>query len=128
DRLRIDKILEDKIHPNGLLYEKTRFLSSVFNGTGEEKLLFLAGRMMFFDKISRAEIDELPESLIWTITKENQITLRYISDKRTKESIAGLIQTESYCYALPLTAIELFRINEPHDSFVLFKKLEGVEQ
>lgn len=128
DRLRIDKILEDKIHPNGFLYEKTRFLSSVFNGTGEEKLLFLAGRMMFFDKISQAEIDELPESLIWIITKENQINVRYISDKRTEESISGLIQTESCCYALPLTAIELFRINEPHDSFVLFKKLEEVEQ
>lgn len=128
DRLRIGKILEGRENQGELLYEKTRFLSSVFTGPGEEKLVFLAGRMMFFDKISQADINALPESVFWTIAKENQINVRYISDKRTKDSVADLLQTESSCYVLPLAAIELFRIHEPYDSFVIFKNLEGVAQ
>ncbi|NMC36871.1 MAG: hypothetical protein GYA41_00925 [Bacteroidales bacterium] len=129
DRLRIAPLVKEEQESSGeLLFEKTRFLSSVFSPINEEKLLFLAERMKFITCDSQEEIKLLPESIIWTITKENQITLRYISDKRTEDVIADFMQAESVCYVLPLTAIELFRFYDPDDSLVICEYLERLEE
>lgn len=128
DRLRIAPIVEDQNYNSDLLFEKTRFLSSVFSLLNEEKLLFLAERMKYITGKSQEEIRLLPESIIWTITKENKTTLRYISDKRIEDVIADLMQAESFCYVLPLTAIELFRFYDPDDSLVIYEYLERLEE
>ncbi len=128
DRLRIAPFVENQEHNRDLLFEKTGFLSSVFSRLNEEKLLLLAERMRYIDSNNHEEIRLLPESIIWTNTKENQTTLRYISDKRIEDVIAGLMQAESFCYVLPLTAIELFRFYDPDDSLVIYEYLERLEE
>jgi hypothetical protein len=128
DRLRIAPVVKDQKHIRDLLFEKIKFLSSVFPRMDEEKLLFLAERIKYIAVNSQEEIRMLPESIIWTITKENQTTLRYISDKRIEDVIADLKQAESFCYVLPLTAIELFRFNDPEDSLVIYEYLERLEE
>lgn len=128
DRLRIAPIAADQKNELDLLFEKTKFLSSVFPRLDEEKLLFLAERVKYIAGNSREEIKLLPESIIWTVTKENRTTLRYISDKGIEEVIADLMQAESFCYVFPLTAIELFRFYDPDNSLVIYEYLERLEE
>jgi len=128
ERLRIARIVETQKNNRDLLFEKTRFLSSVFPLLNEERLLFLAERMIYIPSVKKEEIRLLPESIIWTFTNENPPTLRYISDKRTEEVIADLMHAESFYYVLPLKVIELFRFYDPDDSLVIYEYLETIEK
>jgi ATP/ADP translocase len=44
---RLEKIIDEKVLPAELLFEKVRFLSTVFEGLSEEDLLYLAGALQF---------------------------------------------------------------------------------
>jgi AAA family ATP:ADP antiporter len=44
---RLEKIIDEKILPDELLFEKVRFLSTVFEDLSEEDLLYLAGALQF---------------------------------------------------------------------------------
>ena len=130
DRIRIESIISEKTDKKDLLFEKTIFLVSVFPEISEEELVFLAERISYHKNISPGAIRQLTDSVVWSLTSEAQISkIRIIYDKWNEDdNNSDLKHPDSFCYTLPLRAVELFRIYYPESSFVIFKFIESVEE
>jgi hypothetical protein len=129
---RIDARLKDQIEMfinNGtvaeeLLYEKVRFLSSLFTGADEDYLLFLANSLKYVKVPGK---NEMPPAgfILWSLHAGNEAVV--INDQsETNEKILRMMSNEGF-YLLPLTTVEEFHYQYPEQSSIILNYIGNIE-
>ena len=127
---RLDRIISGENEEKELLFEKTRFLSSVFKGIPEEELLVLAGELKYVKNIDDKFYESADRCIIWinlpgkidpeVIIKNNEIQgnsdYKRFSDKNIN------------CYVLELRTVEAFHNLYPERSFKVLKYIDEHEE
>jgi hypothetical protein len=130
NRKKLERIVSGDIKDKELVYEKVKFLSSIFKEPKEDELLFLAEKMTFARNDQRGIYSQPSGSLLWSFSKEKPDPEVFINlEERT--SLSGVIKdirTEcSYCYTLPLSSLRDYNFHYPESSFGIFKYVDSKE-
>lgn len=130
NRKKLDRIISGDINDKELVYEKVRFLSSVFKEVNEDELLFLAEKLGFARNDQKGIYSQPSDSLLWSFSKEKPDPEVFINLKESA-GLSGLIKdirTECYyCYVLPLSSVKDFNFQFPESSFGIFKYIDSKE-
>jgi len=130
-RNKLDGIVAGEITEKELVYEKVRFLSSLFKGINEDELLFLADKLAFARNDQRGLYSQPSGTIMWSFSAENSepeifVNQEYITDPGR---IARDIRTACYyCYVLPLTTVSEFNFQHPESSFGIFEYIDKFEE
>lgn len=128
-KIRIDRIINKETHEKELLLDKTMFLSSLFPGIPEEKLLFLA-KAMKFTRILPAEFPLYSEGcVLWSFTADVKYpeNVKVIFNGDKKSDRFSVTREGSYYYILDLDTVEEFHYLYPEHSFEIFKYIDDIE-
>jgi AAA family ATP:ADP antiporter len=118
---RIEKIVSGDMPAAEFLFEKVKFLSSLFKDIPEDDLLFLAGSVRYFSKTDFTSLTEMPDSILWNLSTDLSIT--NINEYIKNQSISA----DSFFYILPITTIEDFRKTYPENAFEVLNYLDKQE-
>lgn len=131
NRRKLDRIASQDIKDKELVYEKVRFLSSVFKEVNEDELLFLAEKIGFARNDQKGIYSQPSDSILWSFSKEKPDPEVFINLKEST-GLSGLIKdirTECYyCYVLTLGSVMDFNFQYPESSFRIFKYIDSKEE
>jgi Arc/MetJ family transcription regulator len=129
-KMRIDNIINNETHQMELLFEKTKFLSSLFPEISEDKLLFLAKEIKFI-KNSLQEYSFDPCGIVlWAYRSDAtnpDVVKVFLEDSQDFNNIS-LPYENSHVYLLSLKTIEEFHYLFPEDSFAILKYIDDHEE
>lgn len=128
-RRRLDNIVYGKSEEMELLFEKTVFLSDIFEGIYEEDLLILSEEIRLKKDISSGLKTFTGGSVIWTLSADKQhdkVYIYYNEDITDNNSITGFAQNTP-CYVLSLKSVEEFIDHFPDKSFEILKYIDDNE-
>lgn len=128
-KIRLDRIINKETHEKELLLNKTMFLSSIFPGIPEEKLLFLA-KAMKFTRILQAEFQLYTEGcILWSFTADVKYpeNVKVIFNANKKSDRFSMTREGSHFYILDLHSVEEFHYLFPEHSFEIFKYVDDIE-
>ncbi len=127
---RLDKLVNEEIDDNELLFEKVGFLANYFKGIPEEELLILAGALKYINDPQK-ELRILPDnSIAWSLADEKPISDAFVhftgqvNSKGLKNSWTDITSS----YVLPLSAVEDFHYQFPDKSFEILKYIDIHEE
>ncbi len=126
---RISKIHSGEIPEADLLFEKVKFLSTLFTDIPPDELLFLAVIMRYYRKTDFNSGNEFSDAILWILLPDFSVARVYafyeghIPEFKEDQTI----RADSFFYLLPLTALEDFQKNYPDNSFKLFRYLDKQE-
>jgi ATP:ADP antiporter, AAA family len=126
-RMRLTKIASGEIAPADFIFEKVRFLSTIFNIPADE-LLYLAGLMRYSENTDVSS-GEFTDSIMWILLPDFSEVRVYTIFERHLPETGEVHETLKgwFYYLLPLAALEDFRNNFPENSVELFRYLEKPE-
>lgn len=130
-RNQLDKIVAGEITDKELVFEKARFLSSVFKGLNEDELLFLADKLAFSRNDKRGIYSQPSNTIMWSFSAENSEPEIFVNQEDITDpgKIARDIRTTCYyCYVLPLSAVSEFKFQYPESSFGIFGYIDNCEE
>jgi ATP:ADP antiporter, AAA family len=121
---RIEMFINNEIADEELLYEKVRFLSSVFTGADEDYLLFLANSLKY---LKVPEGNALPSAgfILWSITEGSEAVV--INDQSDTDEMVTRIKSDGGFYLLPLAAVEDFHYQHPEQSSIILNYIGNIE-
>jgi AAA family ATP:ADP antiporter len=126
---RTNKITKGEIPPADFIYEKVKFLSTLFCDIPPDELIILAGVIRFYENFEFTAGKAFPDSILWVLLPDFKLVGVYtiyeghLPDFNSDQ----IISDGSFFYLLPMTALEDFRKNYPESSFELFNYLEKQE-
>jgi ATP:ADP antiporter, AAA family len=126
---RISKITSGEIPAADFMFEKVRFLTTLFTDIPADELLFLAGIIRYYGNTEFTLSNEFSDSILWILLPDFSVAGVYtifegrLPDFNENQSIPA----DSFCYLLPLSALEDFMKNYPENSFELFSYLDKQE-
>jgi hypothetical protein len=121
---RIDMFINNEMAAEEMLYEKVRFLSSIFTGADEDYLLFLANSLKY---LKMPERNAFPSAgfILWSLSAGGEAIL--INNRsETNENITQIKSDEGF-YLLPLTAVEDFYYQYPEHSSIILNYIGIIE-
>jgi len=130
-RNQLDKIVAGEITEKELVYEKVRFLSSVFKGINEDELLFLADKLAFARNDKRGIYSQPSNTIMWSFSAEKSEPEIFINQEDITDpgKISRDIRTTCYyCYVIPLSAVSEFKFQYPESSFGIFGYIDNCEE
>jgi hypothetical protein len=120
---RIEMFINNEMAAEEMLYEKVRFLSSIFALADEDYLLFLANSLKY---LKVPERNALPSAgfILWSLPAGNEAVV--INDQ--SEINVKIIETKSDggFYLLPLTAVEDFHYQYPEQSSIILNYIGNI--
>ena len=123
---RMEEIINGTIPEKELLYEKVKFLESLFHGMPEENLLFLAGKMKYTGKLVPELVPLLRNCILWKSNIGSPDFLAAIFYENVLDGIAGK-NSDASCYYLPLQAVEEYHYKFPEHSPEILKYIDEIE-
>jgi hypothetical protein len=124
-----DKLLSGIPSEKEMVYEKTRFLSSVFPMIPEEDLITLAEKILtLYPSDNKFSIDG-NGCMLWSFMREKphpEVTVKptgYHIGKNINLKDDKLV----FCYVLPLQAVEEYYVNNPGGSFPVAEYIDNHE-
>jgi ATP:ADP antiporter, AAA family len=126
---RLGKIVTGSIAEGESLFEKVKFLSTIFDAIPEDELIVLADSMGYFSKTGFEELKEIPDSVVWNLEADFSVmAIGTVFENNISEFTGNHnISAESFFYDLPLSSIENFRNMYPEDSFKILDYLDKQE-
>jgi hypothetical protein len=128
-KVRLDKIINNESQEMELLFEKTKFLASLFPDISEDKLLFLAKEMKY-TKDFQKEYDFDPGGIIiWGYRSDSSTppTVKVLLDDQEIINKINFYDGDSHFYFLSLKTIEEFHYLFPEHSFAILKYIDDRE-
>jgi ATP/ADP translocase len=121
---RIDMFINNEMAAEEMLYEKVRFLSSIFTGADEDYLLFLANSLKY---LKMPERNAFPSAgfILWSLSAGSEAIL-INNQSETNENITQIKSDEGF-YLLPLTAVEDFYYQYPEHSSIILNYIGIIE-
>jgi len=126
---RLDNIISGTREKREMLFEKTQFLSALFDGILEDELLCLASEMKFKKNISVDQEDMAEGFIIWTIQDDNpgkQVIVFYDVSGNSPQ-LSNNQWKNLPCYYLPLDAVERYNVRYPDNSLEILKYIDDNE-
>jgi len=125
----LKKIVDGNLAEGESLFNKVRFLLSLFGNIPEDELIILAGSLGYYTPSGFGELKEIPDSVIWNLKADFSVAgVGTVFENNTSElSDNQNIPPESFIYVLALNSIENFRNMNPEDSFELLDYLDKQE-
>jgi hypothetical protein len=126
---RLSKITSGEMPVGDLLFEKLKFLSTLFTDIPADELLSLAATMRYYRNTDFTLTNEFSASILWILLPDFSVAGVYtiFDGSLPLFNESQTISADSFCYLLPLTALEDFRKNYPENSFELFSYLDKQE-
>jgi hypothetical protein len=129
-KIRLDKIVNNETEEEELLFNKTKFLSTLFPDIPEDKLLFTVKEMKYLRRIP-AEYQLHPGGIIlWSflpdLTFQRTVKVIFVGDPQFDKF--GIPSGESVFYLLNLETIEEFNYLYPEHSYEILKYIDDNEE
>jgi ATP/ADP translocase len=121
---RIEMFINNEMAAEELLYEKVRFLSSIFTGADEDYLLFLANSLKYLKVPERNEMSSAG-FILWSLSAGSEAMV--INDQSETEEIVTRMKSDEGFYLLPLTAVEDFHFQYPEQSSIILNYIGTIE-
>jgi len=131
DRKKLEKIIIGETDDKELIYEKTKFLASVFPRNAEEELIFLAEKMSFLRSDQTGIYSQPSGTVLWSFSDGSQnlkVFVNFNENTDLNSVIRDLRTSYSFCYVLPLNAVREFYFLYPQSSFAIFKYIDENEE
>ena len=129
-RKSLDEIISGKTDRNGLLYEKVKFLATIFTDINEEELLFLAEKTLFIT--NKQPVNNLNHmgAVLWSFREGKSDPETAIIFEKTDliRIVTERIGTSFFFYILPLSDVEEFTVQYPECSFRILKYIDKNEE
>ncbi len=130
-RKRIDGIITGDTDDRELIFDKTRFLASLFPRIHEEELLYLATRMSYLRNDQTGIFSQPSGTVLWSFADgiREFRTFVNINESTDMSSVIRDLRTSfSFCYLLPLNAVKEFHFLYPGSSWDIFKYIDDNEE
>ena len=129
DILFLEKIVAGQIQQEEFIYERTRFLSSVFLNISEEELLQLAEALSCTRDFPSPEFNENRTFILWASGKGNEGITTWIlhSDNIVTVKERCTEPEFRYYYLLSIDDIEEFESMFPERSFEIYTYMDKIE-
>jgi len=124
-RERLKKISGGNMAEEEFVYEKVRFLSLCFTGIREEDLLFLAGSVIYAQKISREIFPQQDGVIVWSGNINFVRTIYKTTNLTEKDFPDG---TSDFYYILPLPAVEEYYHHFPEKAVYIMNYIENIKE
>jgi hypothetical protein len=126
----LEKIINFETNEKELLFEKTRFLSSVFENIPEDYLLFLARAMKHTENLTAETLFYSNGNIIWYFGKDlnKPEFCRVVSEAGNKSNIINPAESDYSYYVLPLDSVKEFHTLYPEHSFEILKYIDKAEE
>jgi AAA family ATP:ADP antiporter len=122
------QIVSGKSDKNGMLFEKTVFLSDAFPGISEDELLFLAEPLIRADSMETANLVSSDGYIVWDHDSENgTLTTVLVYEDREGTNGSEKPGDRMIRYILPLKKIDEFSIHFPERAFSVYQHLDQFE-
>ena len=122
---KIGKIVAGDFPSAEFMFEKVKFLSTIFANISKDELILLGGNMRFYSPADFAALKEIPDSIVWKMLEDYSVAqVVTIFQNNLAEYNEKHPASVSFLYLLPLKAVEDFRNLFPEDSFEVFKYLD----
>jgi hypothetical protein len=128
-KVRLDKIISNETQEMELLFDKTSFLSLLFPGISEDKLLFLAKEMKYMKNFGEEYIFDPGGIILWAYRSnatDPDVVKVLFEDKQEIDRIT-LPHKDAHVYLLSLKTIEEFHYLFPEHSFAILKYVDDHE-
>jgi len=122
---RIGKIITGDFPAAEYIFEKAKFLSSLFNGIQKDELVLLACYIKYYNTTDFALLRETPDSILWKLQADFSIVdVSTVFQNNFAEFSEKNVSSDGFYYLLPFKAVEDFRNLYPEDSFEVFNYLD----
>ncbi|MDP4222182.1 MAG: hypothetical protein Q8868_02620 [Bacteroidota bacterium] len=128
---RIDGIIASETDSRELIYEKTRFLASLFPQIPVEELLYLSSRMSFLRNDKSGIFSQPSGTVLWSFSDGSNDFRTFVNFNESTDMssvIRDLRTSFSFCYLLPLNAVREFHFIYPESSWEIFKYIDDNEE
>jgi hypothetical protein len=128
-KARLDKVIFNKSQEMELLFEKTRFLSSLYPLIPEDKLLFLARELKYLKNLNEEYSFDPGGFILWVFGSDNTntVVVKVILDTIQGFAKNNLPDGNSHLYLLSLKAVEEFDYLFQEHSFSILKYIDDHE-
>ena len=120
---RLEGIINGTVSDSELLYNRVKFLESVFHSLPEENLFFLADKIRYTDKLGPELLPVLRDSVLWQFNNGVRVKILHY------DVLTGMTGQDSdgYFYILPLDAVEEYYYKFPDYSFEILRYINEIE-
>lgn len=125
----LDKIISGIIPADEFLFEKIRFLSSLFTGVSEDELLFLAEGTKYVKNLRSPEVSGINDCIIWSLLSDrSDVKVSVLHGSLGQDFAESNVKSEDgFCYIMPYIILEYYQNMFPESALKIFKYLDNYD-